>query len=113
MTLPAGRRDKRVTFQRNGAARSALGGKAAPAWSDLCSRFASVTWGTSAERRAAAGEQAVQTATFRVLADSTVRTVTVRDRISHDGLAWDITGVAPIGGASATEIEFTATAARS
>lgn len=114
MVLPAGKRNARITFQRNGAGRSALGGKAAPSWADLFSRLALVRFGTSAERRAAAGEQAVQTATFRVLADSDVRGVTVRDRIlDADGLAWDVTGIAPIGAPAPSEIEFTATAARS
>ena len=110
--IDAGKRNARVTFQRNGAARSALGGKAAPSWSDLCSRLSLVRYGTSVERRAAAGEQAVQTATFRVLRDSDTAAVTVADRISHDGLAWDITGLAPIGMPGAGEIEFTATASR-
>ena len=111
---PAGQRNKAIVFQRNAAGRSALGGKAAPSWQALgASRLAKVLYGSGAERRAAAGEQAVQAATFRMLADSLTRSVTVMDRIAFDGLAWDITNIAPIGGPSATEIEFTAMTARS
>lgn len=110
--MGAGSRNSVATFQRNQAARSALGGLAAADWQLLFTRFASVTYGNSAERRAAAGEQALQIATFRVLADSDTRAITVRDRISIDGLAWDITGIAPIGAPAPREIEFTATASR-
>lgn len=107
---PAGKRDKRITFQRATVTRSALGGDSAPSWNTLCERWARVTYGTGAERRNAATEQSVQPATFRVLADSATRAVVATDRISFDGLAWDITGIAPIGAPS--EIEFTATASR-
>ena len=113
MTVPAGQRNAAVQFQRNAAGRSALGGKAAENWQDLgAARLAKVLYGSGAERRAAAGEQAVQAATFRLLADSVTGTVTVRDRISFDGLHWDITSVAPIGGPAPREYEFTATASR-
>ncbi|NBW09766.1 MAG: head-tail adaptor protein [Caulobacteraceae bacterium] len=105
--LAAGLRNKRATFQRNGAGRSALGGGAAESWSDLFSAFATIRYGTSAERRAAAGEQAVQSATIRVLANPSARAVTMKDRVQCDGLTWDITGVAPIGGPAPQELEFT------
>ncbi|WP_408585920.1 head-tail adaptor protein [Novosphingobium sp.] len=110
---PAGQRNKAVVFERNSGGRSALGGKAQPNWQPLGpARLAKVLYGSGAERRAAAGEQAVQAATVRVLADVLTRSVAVRDRITFDGLAWDITGVALIGGPVASEIEFTATASR-
>lgn len=117
--IPAARRDTRISFQRNGAGRSALGGKATSSWSELFTRLASVTWGSSAERRNAAVEGAVQSATFRVLADSETRSVIPTDRIviSADGhmlagVAFDITGIAPIGSPVPDEIEFTGTANR-
>jgi len=105
---PAGGRDKRITFERATTTRTALGGAGAPSWGILCARWAKVTYGNGAERRNAAVEQAVQPATFRVLADSETREVLATDRIVFDGLAWDITSIAPIGRPS--EIEFTATA---
>lgn len=89
-----------------------MGGAAAESWATLFACFAGVRWGTSAERRTAAGEQAVQTATFRVLASMDARSVRVTDRIVHDGLNWDVTGIAPIGGPAPSEIEFTAVAGR-
>lgn len=105
----AGRRDKAIAFERAAIARGALGTKSAAGWAALGSRLAKVLYGSGSERRQAAVEGAVQTATFRVLADSLTNTVTERDRISFAGQAWDVTGIAPIG---SDEIEFTATAAR-
>lgn len=111
--LPPGQRDTRISFQRNGAARSALGGKAAADWAELFSRLAKVTWGSSAERRSAAVEGAIQTATFRTLADSETKSITAKDRIvMADGLTFDVTGIAPIGSPVPYEIEFTCTANR-
>lgn len=110
--LKAGLRNKRVTFQRNGAVEDALGGEGPDVWRDLFSAFALVRYGTSAERRSAAGEQAVQSATVRVLASAAARGVTVRDRVVADGLAWDVTGIAPIGAPAPQEIEFTVMASR-
>lgn len=114
----AGRRDTRVSFQRDGAGRSALGGRASASWADLFTRLAGVTWGSGAERRGVAvADIAVKAATFRVLADSDTRTVQVTDRIvitagGHmlEGKAFDITDVSPIGSPVPYEIEFTATA---
>lgn len=115
--IAAARRDTRVSFQRNGAGRSALGGKASASWSELFTRLASVTWGSSAERRNAAVEGAVQTCTFRVLADSDTRSVLATDRIvmtdaGGNLLAFDITGIAQAGSPVPDELEFTCTANR-
>lgn len=115
--INAAKRDQRVVFQRLTRARSALGVRDEQSWSDLGSRFAWVRFGSGAERRAAAGsagndvESGVKTATFRVLADTLTRTVTVQDRIVHGGLAYDIADITPIG-QRPTEIEFTGTASR-
>lgn len=112
MTMtPAGRRDTRVEFQRAAPARSALGGKTAGSgdWATLGSRLAKVLFGTGAERRAAAVEEGTQAATFRMIADSLTRSITIGDRVLCRGLTFDLTGIAPIG---STEIEFTGTARR-
>lgn len=108
---PAGQRDKRITFQRATRTRSSLGTATAGAWGDIGARWAKVLYGSGSERRAASVEQAVQPATFRVLADTLTRGILTTDRIAFDGLVWDITNIAPIG--SPSEIEFTATASRS
>lgn len=110
---PAGERNKRITFERATSTRGGLGQPGARTWASIgAARWAKVLYGTGAERRAASVEGAVQSATFRVLADSLTRGVLVTDRISFDGLVWDIGGIAPIGGPVAYEIEFTATASR-
>lgn len=107
--LGSARFDRRVTFQRATVARSALGGKTASAWNDLGRRQANVLFGTGAERRSAAVEQGTQAATFRLRLDSLTRTVTAEDRLTCEGLTFDITGIAPIGRA---EIEITGVASR-
>lgn len=107
-----GRRDTRVTFMQPTKARGGLGVKTA-SYAHAGARLAKVLWGSSAERREAATEGAVQTATFRVLADTLTRLVTAewQIRCTRMGvtLTFDVTGFAPIG---ADEIEFTGTASR-
>ena len=108
----AGQLNQSIAFQRNTGGRSAMGGAAPEAWTTLGTRKAKILYGSGAERRSAAGEQAVQPATFRVRADSLTKAVTQKDRITVDGLVWDITSIAPIGGPAPTFIDFTATASR-
>lgn len=108
---PAGQLDKRISLERAGLIRSAAGPSKVGSWEALGSRWAKVTYGSSAERREAGSERAVQVATFRCRADSLTRTIMVTDRIVHAGASWDVTGIAPIGRGPA-ELEFTATAAR-
>lgn len=108
--MAAVKRDRRIAFQRPVETRGALGGIAATSWSTLGFRLANVRFGTSAERREAAGaEAAVQAATFRVLADGLTRTLTARDRVVFDNAAWDIAAPVPVG---RDEIEITAVANR-
>ena len=110
---PAGQLKLRIVFERNIAARTAMGGPATPSWGAIgLPRLAKVLYGTGAERRATAGEQAVKAATFRLRRDSVTSIVTHKDRIVFNGLAWDITDISPIGAPSPTDIEFTATASR-
>lgn len=103
------RRDKSIVFQRATQALAGLGTKGPGSWADIGGRLASVQWGGSQERREAGVEGAAQSASFRCLADSLTRTVTVKDRIRFAGLTWDVTGMAEIG---RNEIEFSATATR-
>lgn len=111
---PAGRRNNKITFQRQTLNEDVLGGTEAGAWANLFAlpRMSAVFYGTGSERRAAAAEQSAQVATFNVLADSETRTVTTKDRIVFNGANWDITAVTPIGGPLPYEIDFTAMAAR-
>lgn len=112
--MAAGKRRHRIEFQVPAASRNALGGKAPASWAGIGTRLASVLYGSGGERRVAAGEGAVKTATFRTLADSLTRTITETHRISYDGLDWDIADITPISaiGTKTSEIEFTATAAK-
>lgn len=109
--MNAAKRDRRIEFQRGSTTRNSLGGIEARSWFALGSRWASARFGASAERRAAAVEQAVQAATFRTLADALTRTVTVDDRIAYGGLVFDIVGIVPVG-RGPEELEFTAMASR-
>lgn len=108
---PAGRRDRRIILQRATVATDDFGVEGPTSWAELQKAWAMVRYGTSAERRTASVEGASQTATFRVLSTSVLRTVTVRDRILMDGAGWNITGIVPVGMQGA-ELEFTATIAK-
>jgi len=109
--IRAGKRQFRILFQRATAATSSLGVETESPWTDIEPAMAAISWGTSAERREAAAENATQAATFRVLSTVALRGVTHRDRIFYDDTGWDITGIAPVGDLH-REIEFTATRSR-
>ena len=110
--INAAKRDRRVTFEARVADADGLGVITESWWSTRGTRWASVRFGSSAERRdRSAQEQVAQVATFRCLADTVTRAVLVTDRIQFDGLTWDITGITPIG-IRPDEIEFTAMASR-
>ncbi len=109
--MRAGKRQWRIVFQRATAATSALGVETETPWTDIEPAMAAVMWGSGAERREAAAENASQAATFRVVSTAALRGVTVRDRILYEGVGWDITGIAPVGDLH-REIEFTAMRSR-
>lgn len=105
----------RIAFERATVERGELGRVNEKSWASLGSRWAAVYWGSGAERRAAGVEQAVQSASFNVLADSVVRTITVGDRIrlSAEGgeMVFDITAITPTGPLRG-EFDFTGVASR-
>lgn len=109
--LRAGKKQFRIIFQRATSGTSALGVETDLPWADIEPAMAGISWGSSAERREGAAENASQTGTFRVNSTIAVRTVTPRDRILYDGAGWDITSIAPVGDLH-REIEFTATRSR-
>ena len=108
MPVGAGKRDRKIVFERATVTQDDYGEEIAT-WASWSGAWASVRYGTSAERREAAAEQGSQAATFRVLATAKTRAVTITDRIAFEDAAWDIEGIAPIG---REEIEFTAVRAR-
>ncbi len=105
--MPAGRRDTLIELQRFSSVIDDYG-EEVRTWSTLGTEKAAVYWGAGSERREAAMVQGTQAATFAVPANSMTRSVTVTDRIVLEGVAWNITGVAPVDRQS---VEITATRA--
>jgi head-tail adaptor len=88
----AGTRDKLVVFQRATLTQDAYG-EPVPVWAEIARARALVMHGRGSERRQAAMEQGEQPATFRVVANSVIRGLTLRDRIVFEGRPWDIRGI--------------------
>jgi head-tail adaptor len=95
--------DKRVEIQRATSVADAHN-EEVETWSAHATRWTAVFFGRGDERRQAAVESGSQSASFVMLADSITRAVTIKDRLSFQGV-WDIVGISPIG---TSEIEFTA-----
>lgn len=67
-----------------------------PSWATYATRRARVRFGTAQEKREAAQEGGVQAATFECINSSTLRSVTLKDRISYLSSSWDLTEIAPL-----------------
>lgn len=89
------RRDDLITLERNTGTSENAFGEVTATWTTLATAWAQVIYGNGNERRKAGLEGADQPATFRVLANSVTRALTVQDRISFGG-AWDIVNVSPL-----------------
>lgn len=94
--MSAGKRDRLVIFERATVATDAYGGET-QTWGEYHRAYAEVRWGTGQERREAAQERASVAATFQVLANSFTRALTPGDRLTLDGVAYDITSAVPNG----------------
>lgn len=105
----AGQRTELIVFQRATISEDAYG-QSVQTWpgTTVATRRARVRFGTAQEKREAAQESGVQTATFECESSSTLRTITLKDRISYLGSAWDLTEIAPL---DRKTIRFTATRA--
>lgn len=102
----AGPRDTLIVIERRTVAEDDHGG-AIETWNAFVSEWAAVRFGTGQERRAAAQEQANQSATFRIPANSKTLSLRTDDRIAgYLGSDWDITGWSLFG---RTDIDITAT----
>lgn len=77
-----------------------------PTWATHATRRARVRFGTAQEKREAAQEGGVQSATFECVRSSPLNSITLKDRISYLGSAWDIVENAPLDHKT---IRFTAT----
>jgi len=87
--MRSGKRDDLITIERNSGTSENAFGEVTESWATLTTAWAEVIYGAGSERRETAIEGAEQTATFRILADSTTRGITPADRISFGGV-WDI-----------------------
>lgn len=94
MGISAGRLDRRITLQRYTATKDDYGHDNVT-YPDIATVWASVIYGTGAERREAAQKAGSIAATFGVRKNSITSTLTVRDRISYDGGFWDIASIVP------------------
>jgi head-tail adaptor len=88
-------RTELVTFQRaTGTTNEYNEGELT--WATYATRRARVRFGTAQEKREAAQEGGVQSATFECVRSSTLDAVTLKDRISYLGSFWDLTETAPL-----------------
>lgn len=101
----AGQRAELIVIQRATATEDESGGQTL-VWATYATRRARVRFGTAQEKREAAQEGGVQAATFECVRSAALDAVTLKDRISYLGSAWDITETAPL---DRKTIRFTAT----
>jgi SPP1 family predicted phage head-tail adaptor len=91
--MTAGKRDRKITFERSSSSVDQYGGETQQ-WQFFAEAWANIIYGTGQERREAAQESAQVAATFQVLANSDTRDLTTLDRINFDGF-WDIVSAVP------------------
>ena len=91
----AGQRSELIAFERSTAVEDEVGGQTLT-WATYATRRARVRFGTAQEKREAAQEGGVQTASFECERSATLDAVTLKDRINYDGSAWDIVERAPL-----------------
>lgn len=103
--MSASQRTELIAFQRATVTTNEYN-EQEESWSTLFSRRARVRFGTAQEKREAAQEGGVQSATFECVRSAELETVTLKDRISYLGSAWDLTEIAPLDRAT---IRFTGT----
>ena len=103
--MTAGQRSELIVIQRNTPTEDGYGGQT-DSWATYATRRARVRFGTAQEKREAAQEGGVQSATFECVRSAVLNAVTLKDRISYLSSYWDITEVAPL---DTKTIRFTAT----
>ena len=94
--MDPGQRDRLITIQRGTPTGDDYGGETI-VWATLTTAWARIRFGTGQERREAAQERAVQSATFECEWSATLAAVLITDRISFESEAWDIVSKAPLG----------------
>lgn len=107
MKIGAGDRSSRILFERPTEGTTNEYNERVEGDPAIVARaWARVRFGTAQEKREAAQESAVQSATFECLSAPALRSVVATDRIRFDGSAWDISEIAPL---DRMKIRFTAT----
>ena len=94
--MGAGQREHLVVFERPTVTEDELGQETEGVPTEIAQAYAQVRYGTAQEKREAAQEAGVQSATFICDPSTELATVTLKDRIRHDAVAWDITEIAPL-----------------
>lgn len=91
----ASQRRELIVFQR-GTATTNDYNEQSLSWATLATRRARVRFGTAQEKREAAQEGGVQSATFECVRSAALDAVTLKDRISYLSSNWDLTEIAPL-----------------
>lgn len=105
----AGRMDRLCTFRMPVVTRNALGGES-ETFGDVADAWCSVRFGSSSERREAAGGGANQMVTFRTRSTEALRSVNSRGQIIFESRSYAVSGPPASVGAQGHELEFTAMA---
>lgn len=100
----ASERTELIVFERATVTFDGYGGEV-ETWGTYATRRARVRFGTAQEKREAAQEGGVQSATFECVRSAELNAVTLKDRIAYLSSTWDITETAPL---ERSEIRFTA-----
>lgn len=91
----ASQRTEAIFFHRGTPSENEYG-EQVMSWNEIAERRARVRFGTAQEKREAAQEGGVQSATFECVRSALLDTITLKDRIFYLGSDWDITEVAPL-----------------
>lgn len=109
--MDAGERTSRVIFLRPVKAENAMGEDEETGAPAVYARaWARVKYGNAAERRSAAQESAVQTATFAVPYSAKLAALTTADQVQFAGGIWDIRSAVPVGDRDGIEVTATRSA---
>lgn len=106
--MRAGQRTELIVFERATVTEDVYGQGVETSWATYASRRARVRFGTAQEKREAAQEGGIQSATFECVRNATLDAVTLKDRISYLNSKWDLTETAPL---DRKTIRFTGTRA--
>lgn len=95
--MQAGRRDRKVSIQRQGEPVDDGYTTKPGAWAELATRKAQIIWPKGSEPFQQEGIVSQKPATFILPSDSLTRTLTTLDRIVYGGQAYDLKSVNDIG----------------